>query len=88
LELSTRNNEDKPMAFDFPLSTSQVAELLDVPEHSVRNQIKLNRIRPTRLMGRRAWTPADVLRCANILGRDSIEVRNIVAVAQKSEAAK
>jgi len=73
------------MAYSFPLSTMQVAELLSCPEHSVRNQIRLAKIRPQIIVGRRAWTPAEVLRCANTLGRDSVEVREICRKAQEGQ---
>lgn len=61
----------------FPLSTGQVCELLKVAEHSVTNQIRLNKVRPSIVCGRRAWSRDDVLRVAHILGRDTAEVQNM-----------
>lgn len=63
----------------WPKPTGQVAALLEVPEHKVTNQIRLGKVTPPLVLGRRAWSPADVLKVACILGRDSIEIRNACA---------
>ena len=64
------------MTPQFPLSTGLVVALLGVPEHRITSQIRLGKVRPPLIMGRRAWTRDDVLKVARILGRDSIELRN------------
>lgn len=60
----------------WPLSTGQVAALLGVPEHRVTSQIRLAKVNPPMLMGRKAWAAEHVLAVARIIGRDTLEVRN------------
>ena len=62
---------------DFPISTGQVAKLLGVPEHRVSSQIRLGKLSPPQSMGRRAWSAEHVLTVAKLLGRDSIQIRNL-----------
>ena len=65
------------MTVEWPMGTGRVAELLGVPEHSVANQIRLNKIRPPLVCGRRAWAREDVLRVAHILGVDTPAIQNV-----------
>jgi hypothetical protein len=61
----------------WPISTGQVAGLLRVPEHRVTSQIRLGKLHPPLIMGRRAWTSAHLFAVAKILGRDSLEIRKL-----------
>jgi hypothetical protein len=61
---------------DWPICTGEVCKLLAAREYQLTNQIRLGKVSPPLLMGRRAWMPDHVLAVARILGRDSIELRN------------
>jgi len=62
-------------------STGEVTTLLGVPEHRVTSQIRLDKIHPEILLGRRAWTPEQVLQLARLLGRDTLEFRQQLEAA-------
>ncbi len=63
---------------NFPISTGDVTRLLRVPEYKVTTPIRLGKLTVPYIAGRRAWNPEHVVRVALILGRDSIELRNII----------
>ncbi len=67
-------------------STGQVAALLGVPEHRVTAQVRLAKIHPEFLLGRRAWTPDQVLQLSRLLGLDTPELRqHLAALIQPNE---
>lgn len=70
----------------FPISTGEVVVLLGVPEHRITSQIRLGKVIPPMTVGRRAWSPANVLQVAKILGKDSIEVRSLCHAAIVAES--
>lgn len=76
------------LQIQFPITTGQVADLLQVPEYSLQNQIRNRKVMPQRSLGRRAWFAADVLKVARLLDKDSIEIRNALEAAVRLEASK
>ena len=66
---------------EWPLSTGNVARLLNVPEFRLTNPIRLAKLNVPFISGRRAWAPEHVLKVAKLIGKDSIEVRNVCAKA-------
>lgn len=72
----------------FPLSTGQVCRLLETAEHRVINPIRQGKVHVPNIGGRRLWSASHVLTVARIIGRDTIEIRELVTAAQKVEAAK
>ena len=73
--------EELTMPTQWPISTGQVVAILGVPEHRITSQIRLGKINPPQIMGRRAWTPLHVLAVAKIIGKDSIALRNMCSAA-------
>lgn len=63
----------------FPLSTGQVCKLLDVAEHKVINPIRAGKLQVPNVGNRRLWMPENVLAVAKILGKDTLEIRNVIA---------
>jgi hypothetical protein len=74
------------MGQQWPLSTGEVAALLEVPEHRITSQIRLGKVNPPMLMGRRAWGPEHVLAVARIIGKDSPAIRNACRVEEGGAA--
>lgn len=62
---------------NWPKTTGEVKDLLGVPEYKITSQIRLGRVSPPIQLGRRAWSREHVLRVANVLGCDGVELRNI-----------
>jgi hypothetical protein len=68
----------------FPLSTGQVSRLLHTPEHRIVNPIRQGKLDVPNVGGRRIWSANHVLAVAKLLGKDSIQLRNL---CQKGGAA-
>jgi hypothetical protein len=66
----------------FPISTGQVCDLLNVRESRLDGLVRQRKVKPETVCGRRLWQPAEVLRAAHILGVDSIEIKNALRAAQ------
>lgn len=58
------------------LSTSGAAKLLGVPPYRLDNLIRLGKVDPALMLGRRAWQYEDIFTAAKLLGVDTPEVRN------------
>lgn len=69
----------------WPLSTGEVTGLLGVPEHRITSQIRLGKVNPPLLMGRRAWGPQHVPAVARIIGKDTPEVRDLCRAGKDGE---
>lgn len=67
------------MPYQFPLSTGQVSALLQTPEHRVINPIRLGKLHVPNVGGRRMWSTEHVLAVAKLIGKDSLEIRNLCA---------
>ncbi len=62
---------------EWPLSTGQVCKLLEIPDHVCNNLIRCRRLDVPLSMGRRAWYPHHLLKISRIIGKDSLEIRNL-----------
>jgi hypothetical protein len=52
------------------LTTGQLCDRLDIPEHTLAAMIRARHVKPTRLIGgRRYWGPAGVAKVKSILAR-------------------
>ena len=69
----------------FPLSTGQVCRLLQTPEHRIINPIRQGKLDLPNVGGRRLWSAENVRSVAHMLGKDSAELRNFLAIETCSE---
>ena len=64
------------MGTNWPKRTGEVAKLIGATEVRISSLIRLGKVNPPMLMGRRAWDRTHALTAAKVLGLDSCEVRN------------
>jgi hypothetical protein len=64
------------MTTKWPLTTGEAGRLIGVSECTLSNQIRLGRVQPPLLCGRRAWYAEHVLAVARILGKETAELQN------------
>lgn len=69
----------------WPKSTGDVRKILKVPEHRLRNLVRLEKIDVPLLGGRRLWSLEHATEAARLLGADTIELRNAL---RESEGAQ
>ena len=71
----------------WPISTGAVCKLMPgVKEYQLNNLIRLGKLDVPLQMGRRAWNTEHVLQAAKLLGRDSLEIRNLCASVKSGGA--
>lgn len=70
----------------FPISTGEVARLLQTPEHRVVNPIRLGKLAVPTMGNRRLWYAEQVLAVARIIGKDSLEIRRLCAGRDNADA--
>jgi hypothetical protein len=61
---------------NMPMSTGQVLQLLDVPEHKLTSLVRLGKMKPVKVFcGRRLWTFNEVMEAAKLLGKPTYIIR-------------